>query len=131
MELAVSTCLDSTRELRAELIATAKHQTNELPSVIRTGNELVSTITNSAVTSNIEVLQETAIRFRETVDHIAEITKLLRHLSANDNLQVIAKHAEINLKIYAPQVVAAAHTLAQHPSSKIAKENLEGTHDNI
>ncbi|XKL59885.1 hypothetical protein PGB90_000901 [Kerria lacca] len=125
MELAVSTCLDSTRELRAELIATAKHQTNELPSVIRTGNELVSTITNSAVTSNIEVLQETAIRFRETVDHIAEITKLLRHLSANDNLQVIAKHAEINLKIYAPQVVAAAHTLAQHPSSKIAKENLE------
>ncbi len=127
IEVAVSTCLDSTRELRAELIATVRDQTNELPSVIRTGNELVTTISNSAVTSNIDLLQETAVRFQETVDHIAEITKLLRHLATGDNLQVVAKHAEINLKIYAPQVVAAAHTLAQYPASKIAKENFEGT----
>lgn len=126
MELAVTACLDSTRELRAELIATAKDQTNELPSVIRTGNELVTTITNSAVSSELDMLLQTATRFRETVDHIAEITKLLRHLATNDNLQVMAKHAEINLKIYAPQVVGAAHTLAQHSTSKIAKENLEG-----
>lgn len=126
MELTVTNCLDSTRELRAELIATAKDQTNELPSVIRTGNELVTTITNSAMTGDAIVLGETATRFQETVDHIAEIAKLLRHLASNDNLQVTAKHAEINLKIYAPQVVAAAHTLAQHVGSKIAKENLEG-----
>lgn len=126
MELAVTNCLDSTRELRAELIATAKDQTNELPSVIRTGNELVTTITSCAATSDLELLNKTATRFQETVDHIAEITKLLRHLATNDNLQVTAKHAEINLKIYAPQVVAAAHTLAQHPGSKIAKENFEG-----
>ncbi|XP_065216469.1 alpha-catulin isoform X2 [Planococcus citri] len=125
MELAVTNCLDSTRELRTELLATAKDQTNELPSVIRTGNELVTTITNCAASSDHDLLDKTAIRFQETVDHIAEITKLLRHLATNDNLQVTAKHAEINLKIYAPQVVAAAHTLAQHPSSKIAKENFE------
>lgn len=126
MELAVTNCLDSTRELRAELIATAKDQTNELPSVIRTGNELVTTITNCATTSDVDVLDKTASRFQEAVDHIAEITKLLRHLANNENLQVTAKHAEINLKIYAPQVVAAAQTLAHHPGSKIAKENLEG-----
>lgn len=126
MELAVNACLESTRELRSELVATAKDQTNELPSVVRTGHELVTAITNSALTSSADALQKTATRFRETVDHIAEITKLSRHLAPTDNLRVSAKHAEINLKIYAPQVVAAAHTLAQHPSSKIAKENLEG-----
>lgn len=37
-----------------------------------------------------------------------------------------AKFTEINLRIYGPQVVTAAHTLARHPTSKIAKENLEG-----
>lgn len=126
MELAVNACLESTREMRSELVATAKDQTNELPSVVRTGHELVTAITNSALTSSADALQKTATRFRETVDHIAEITKLSRHLAPTDNLRVSAKHAEINLKIYAPQVVAAAHTLAQHPSSKIAKENLEG-----
>lgn len=126
MELAVSTCLESTKELRSQLIATVKDQTNELPSVIRTGNELVASIMNDALASDVEGLQSTANRFRETVDHIAEITKLLRHLVTSDNLQIMAKQAEINLKMYAPQVVAAAHTLAQNPESKIAKENLEG-----
>jgi hypothetical protein len=41
-------------------------------------------------------------------------------------LQVSAKYAEINLRIYGPQVVTAAHTLSIHPTSKIAKENVEG-----
>jgi hypothetical protein len=41
-------------------------------------------------------------------------------------LQVSAKYAEINLRIYGPQVVTAAHTLSLHPTSKIAKENVEG-----
>lgn len=122
----MSTCLESTRELRAELIATARDQANELPAIVRNGNELVSTITASSINADTIVLEEAATRFREAVDHIAEITKLLRHLASNDSLRVWAKHAEINLKIYAPQVVAAAHTLAQHTGSKIAKENLEG-----
>lgn len=126
MELAVTTCLDSTRELRAELIATARDQANELPAIIRNGNEMVARLTNSSSTGDIVVLEEAAKRFCETVDHIAEITKLLRHLATSDNLQVMAKHAEINLKTYAPEVVAASRTLSQHVGSKIAKENLEG-----
>lgn len=118
--------MESTRELRAELIATARDQANELPAIMRNGNELVTTITVSSTAGDSVVFEEAATRFLETVDHIAEITKLLRHLATNDSLQVWAKHAEVNLTIYAPQVVAAARTLAQHSSSKIAKENLEG-----
>jgi hypothetical protein len=107
-------------------MATAKDQAYELPGIIRNGNELVATILNTAVAGDSVVLEGASARFCETVEYIAEITKLLRHLATCDYLQVMAKHAEINLKIYAPQVVAAARTLAQHVGSKIAKENLEG-----
>lgn len=43
-----------------------------------------------------------------------------------DSLQVAAKYTEINVKVYAPQVLSAANTLAIYPTSKIAKENLDG-----
>lgn len=55
---------------------------------------------------------------------------MLRHVASTDALQVSAKYTEINLRIYGPQVVTAAHTLALHPTSKIAKENLEGELNN-
>lgn len=55
-----------------------------------------------------------------------QVCKLLRHVALSESLQVSAKFTEINLRIYGPQVVTAAHTLARHPTSKIAKENLEG-----
>lgn len=55
-----------------------------------------------------------------------QVCKLLRHIALSESLQVSAKFTEINLRIYGPQVVTAAHTLARHPTSKIAKENLEG-----
>lgn len=51
---------------------------------------------------------------------------MLRHVALSESLQVSAKFTEINLRIYGPQVVTAAYTLARHPTSKIAKENLEG-----
>jgi hypothetical protein len=57
---------------------------------------------------------------------LLQVCKLLRHIACTDMLQVSAKYAEINLRIYGPQVVTAAHTLSIHPTSKIAKENVEG-----
>lgn len=43
----------------------------------------------------------------------------------SETLQVSAKFAEINLRIYGPQVVTAARTLAAHPGSVAARENLD------
>lgn len=51
--------------------------------------------------------------------------KLLRHIALTESLHVQVKFAEINLRIYGPQVITAARALSAHPSSKIAKENLE------
>lgn len=74
METSITNCLDSTRDLRLELIATAKDQTNELPCIIRAGNELVASLTNSASVSETDRMQESADRFRETIDHILEVS---------------------------------------------------------
>lgn len=51
---------------------------------------------------------------------------MLRHIATTEALQVSAKHAEVNLRVYAPQIVTAAQALAHYPCSKIIKENLEG-----
>jgi hypothetical protein len=82
---------------------------------------------------------EMSVSFYHTTSHILlmkiryanillclQVCKLLRHTASTDMLQVSAKYAEINLRIYGPQVVTAAHTLSIHPTSKIAKENVEG-----
>lgn len=57
---------------------------------------------------------------------LPQVCKLLRHVAATDTLQVAAKYSEINLRIYGPQVVTSAQTLCLYPTSKIAKENVEG-----
>lgn len=54
-----------------------------------------------------------------------QVCKLLRHIAMSETLQVSAKFAEINLRIYGPQVVTAARTLAAYPGSAAARENLD------
>lgn len=54
-----------------------------------------------------------------------QVCKLLRHIALTESLHVQVKFTEINLRIYGPQVITAARALSSHPSSKIAKENLE------
>ncbi|XP_025986376.1 alpha-catulin isoform X4 [Solenopsis invicta] len=125
MEQAVMGVLRATRDLRQQLSSTTMEQAGDLGQVTKAGQELVSTIRNLALANDIDRLQESNDRFHEYIEHILEVCKLLRHVALSESLQVSAKFTEINLRIYGPQVVTAAHTLARHPTSKIAKENLE------
>ncbi|XP_077263601.1 alpha-catenin related isoform X5 [Temnothorax americanus] len=125
MEQAVMGVLRATRDLRQQLSSTTMEQSGDLGQVTKAGQELVSTIRNLALANDIDRLQESSDRFHEYIEHILEVCKLLRHVALSESLQVSAKFTEINLRIYGPQVVTAAHTLARHPTSKIAKENLE------
>ncbi|XP_076681008.1 alpha-catenin related isoform X2 [Andrena cerasifolii] len=125
MEQSVLGVLRTTRDLRQQLCATTMEQAGDLGQVTKAGQELVSTIRNLALANDINRLQESSDRFHEYMDHIIEVCKMLRHVALTESLQVSAKFTEINLRIYGPQVVIAAHTLARHPTSKIAKENLE------
>nr|CAD7198960.1 unnamed protein product [Timema douglasi] len=125
MENAVLGLLHATRDLKQQLQQTTIEQANDLPSVVRAGHDMVNVIRNIALATDTERLEQCADRFHEYIEHILEVCKLLRHIAPTDNLQVSAKYTEINLRIYGPQVVTAAHTLSLHPTSKIAKENLE------
>ena len=55
-----------------------------------------------------------------------QVCKLLRHVAPTETLQIASKYSEINLRLYGPQLLAAAHIVCLHPNSKIAKENFEG-----
>ncbi|XP_058807304.1 alpha-catulin isoform X2 [Phymastichus coffea] len=125
LDQAVLGVLRATRDLRHQLCQTTMEQAGDLNQVTKAGQELVSTIRNFALTSDMERLQECSDRFHEYIEHILEVCKLLRHIALTESLQVSAKFTEINLRIYGPQVVTAAHTLSRHPTSKIAIENLE------
>ncbi|CAG5108924.1 Similar to Ctnnal1: Alpha-catulin (Mus musculus) [Cotesia congregata] len=125
LDQAVLGVLKATRDLRLQLATTTMEQAGDLGQVTKAGQELVSTIRNLALASEIDRLQESSDRFHEYIEHILEVCKLLRHIALSESLQVSAKFTEINLRIYGPQVVTAAHTLARYPTSKIAKENLE------
>uniref|UniRef100_A0A146M499 Alpha-catulin n=2 Tax=Lygus hesperus TaxID=30085 RepID=A0A146M499_LYGHE len=125
LECAVQNCLTATRELHSQLFCTTQEQTSEMQNVSKTGVQLISSITNSALACDEIRTQHHSQCFTQHMEHVIEMCKLLRHIAKTETLQVSARYTEINLRIYGPQVPVAAVTLNQHPTSKIAKENLE------
>ncbi|XP_067001929.2 alpha-catulin [Anabrus simplex] len=125
MENAVLGLLQATHDLKQQLEQTTVEQASDLASIIRAGHDMVGIMRNVALASDTERLEECSDRFNEYIEHILEVCKLLRHIATTDSLQVSAKYTEINMRIYGPQVITASHTLSMHPTSKIAKENLE------
>ncbi|XP_060520875.1 alpha-catulin isoform X2 [Cylas formicarius] len=121
----VQACINSAMDLSRHLANAAINQAQELSSATKQGLELVVAIRQQAVTGDIDRLHRTSDEFQESIDHILEVCKLLRHVAVSETLQVSAKFTEINLRVYGPQVVTAAKTVALHPGSKIAQENLE------
>jgi hypothetical protein len=64
-------------------------------------------------------------RLTEHIDFVEDVAKLVRHVTWTESAQVKAKHAQINLHIFGPQVAVAATTLCQEPHSPMAKDNFE------
>ncbi|XP_055705579.1 alpha-catulin isoform X1 [Phlebotomus papatasi] len=122
---AIESVQSAGQDLSQQLVLAVSDQVTELGHVIKAGIDVVNSLRNIALNQELDRLQECADRFHDYIDHILEVCKLLRHIALSETLQVQAKFMEINLKIYAPQVITAARALSAHPSSKIAKENLE------
>ncbi|KAK5967539.1 Alpha-catulin, partial [Trichostrongylus colubriformis] len=64
-------------------------------------------------------------KFREHAEHMQEVCRLLHHISLTDALHVNTGHCERNMRALAPLTLMSGRTLCQHPSSRIARENLE------
>ncbi|XP_041102368.1 alpha-catulin-like isoform X3 [Polyodon spathula] len=74
---------------------------------------------------NLEVLAEYTCKLSEQKEQLVETCRLLRHISGTEPLEITCIHAEDTFQVIGPQIISAAQTLALHPSSKIAKENLD------
>uniref|UniRef100_A0A670K9H3 Catenin alpha like 1 n=1 Tax=Podarcis muralis TaxID=64176 RepID=A0A670K9H3_PODMU len=74
---------------------------------------------------NIEAVAEHSCKLSEQKEQLIEICHLLRHVSGTEPLEITCLHAEDTFHVTGPQIISAAETLTLHPSSKIAKENLD------
>ncbi|CAG4979105.1 unnamed protein product [Parnassius apollo] len=128
LESACTGATSAANELERALVAAARDQARDLPPLAEDARRLASDLAYLASSSGereSERLHNIASRLHEQLDHIIEVCKLLRHIAMSETLQVSAKFAEINLRIYGPQVMTAARTLAAHPGSAAARENLD------
>lgn len=126
LDSAMENLLKTTTELRLELQQTSL----ELASILlergqRAQERVHAGLLNSALTGDVEQLQISIDRLTEHIDFVEDVAKLVRHVTWTESAQVRAKHAQINLHIYGPQVAVAANTLCQEPHSKVAKDNFE------
>lgn len=78
LEVAVNQCLDSTRELRVQLIATCKEQSHDLPLIIRTGYDLVTFVQTTASDGDVDSLNKYGDQFVEVVEQIGEVRIIRR-----------------------------------------------------
>ncbi|XP_061385979.1 alpha-catulin isoform X2 [Danaus plexippus] len=128
LESACTGATSAASELERALVAAARDQARDLAPLAEEARKLASDLAHIASTCGereSERLHNIASQLHEQLDHIIEVCKLLRHIAMSETLQVSAKFAEINLRIYGPQVVTAARTLAAHPNSAAARENLD------
>uniref|UniRef100_S4RP96 Catenin (cadherin-associated protein), alpha-like 1 n=1 Tax=Petromyzon marinus TaxID=7757 RepID=S4RP96_PETMA len=116
-----SQCMD---EIRKELHVTAVEVAAE--SLRANGDHaLLRALKTAGADGNLELTSEFAARLHELREQLLETSQLLRHVSGMEPLEITCAHAENTFRAIGPQIISAAQTLALHPSSKIARENLD------
>uniref|UniRef100_A0A183E8C0 Alpha-catulin n=1 Tax=Gongylonema pulchrum TaxID=637853 RepID=A0A183E8C0_9BILA len=125
------------KDLRKQLQIVAMEQISE---VLRANEDqlILSSIKACSVSGDIDGVEKFLEKFREHAEHMQEVScsfcffsslflvcRLLHHVSLTDGLHVATGHVERNLRALAPLTLLAGRTLCIHPSSRIARENLE------
>ncbi|XP_060948645.1 alpha-catulin isoform X1 [Limanda limanda] len=124
MEVAILKTCQSAGELRRELHKVAVGRASDLLKVH--GEQLpLRALKAGGAEGNIEAVAEYSRKLTEQKEQLVETCRLLCHVSGSEPLEITCVHAEETFHVIGPQIMSAAQTLALHPSSKIAKENLE------
>ncbi|PAV76564.1 hypothetical protein WR25_19200 [Diploscapter pachys] len=112
------------KDLGKQLQIVAMEQISE---VLRANEDqvLLSSIKACAVSGDIDGVEKYMEKFREHAEHMQEVCRLLHHISITDALHVNTGHCERSMRALAPLTILASRTLCLHPSSRIARENLE------
>ncbi|GMT28147.1 hypothetical protein PFISCL1PPCAC_19444, partial [Pristionchus fissidentatus] len=112
------------RDLNKQLQIVAMEQLSEVFGA-NEDQVLMSSIKACAVSGDIDGVEKYVDKFREHAEHMQEVCRLLHHISITDSLHVSTGHCERNMRAFAPLTLLAGRTLCMHPSSRIARENLE------
>nr|XP_056718914.1 alpha-catulin [Euleptes europaea] len=124
MEVALLKMCQSLNELQRELHSAATSVATDLLKY-HSDHLVLKALKASGEEGNIEATAEHSCRLSEQKEQLLEICHLLRHVSGTEPLEITCLHAEDTFQVTGPQIISAAETLTLHPSSKIAKENLE------
>ncbi|XP_074542785.1 alpha-catulin isoform X1 [Halichoeres trimaculatus] len=124
MEVAILKTCQSVTDLRRELHKVAVGRASDLLKVH--GEQLpLRALKAAGAEGNLEAVAELTRTLTEQKEQLVETCRLLCHVSGSEPLEITCIHAEETFHVIGPQIISAAQTLALHPSSKIAKENLE------
>ncbi|KAL3119968.1 hypothetical protein niasHT_007096 [Heterodera trifolii] len=112
------------KDLRKQLQVVALEQ---IATVFRQNEDqaILSSLKTCSISGDIDGVERFLEQFRLHAEHLQEVCRLLHHISLTDALHVFTGHAERNLRALAPLTLLAGRVLCVHPSSRIARENLE------
>ncbi|XP_067112227.1 alpha-catulin [Osmerus mordax] len=124
VELAILKTCQSVSELRRELHKVAVGRATQLLKA-HSDHLPLRALKAEGAEGNLEAVAQYARTLTEQKEQLVETCRLLCHVSGTEPLEITCIHAEETFLVIGPQIISAAQTLALHPSSKIAKENLE------
>ncbi|XP_049640549.1 alpha-catulin [Suncus etruscus] len=124
LELTILKINQSLNELRKELHNTATQLATDLLKY-QADHVVLKALKLTGVEGNLDGLAEYACKLSEQKEHLVEACRLLWHVSGTEPLEITSLHALETFQVTGQQIISAAETLTLHPSSKIAKENLD------
>ncbi|XP_059412484.1 alpha-catulin-like isoform X2 [Carassius carassius] len=124
MELSILKTCQSVSDLRRELHRVAVGRATELLK-LHSDHLVLQALKASGGDGNLEAVADYAGTLTEHKEQLVETCRLLCHISGTKPLEITCIHAEETFRVIGPQIISAAQTLALHPTSKIAKENLD------
>ncbi|PVD38027.1 hypothetical protein C0Q70_00634 [Pomacea canaliculata] len=124
LETAILRCLDVCKCLRKQLLEAAMEQASELFRR-NEDHELLSGLRAAGLNGEVQRAEQLTVHFAEHQEQLEEVCKLFRHMATSEPLVITAEHNETFIHSLGPMILYAAQCLAQYPSSKIARENLE------
>ncbi|RXN05383.1 alpha-catulin-like isoform X3 [Labeo rohita] len=124
VELSILKTCQSVSDLRRELHRVAVGRATELLK-LHSDHLVLQALKASGGDGNLEAVADYAGTLTEHKEQLVETCRLLCHISGTEPLEITCVHAEETFRVIGPQIISAAQTLALHPTSKIAKENLD------
>ncbi|XP_051527510.1 alpha-catulin isoform X2 [Myxocyprinus asiaticus] len=124
MELSILKTCQCVSDLRRELHKVAVVRATELLK-LHSDHLVLQALKASGGDGNLEAVADYASTLTEHKEQLLETCRLLCHISGTEPLEITCIHAEETFRVVGPQIISAAQTLALHPTSKIAKENLD------